>query len=39
VRPVVDRTFGLDETAAAFAYLDRGHARGKVVISVATSES
>ena len=34
VVPVIDRTFLLGETAAAFAYLDEGHARGKVVIAV-----
>jgi NADPH:quinone reductase-like Zn-dependent oxidoreductase len=34
VTPVIDRTFGLGETAEAFAYLDEGHARGKVVIAV-----
>jgi NADPH:quinone reductase-like Zn-dependent oxidoreductase len=39
VAPVVDRTFRLGETAEAFAYLDEGHARGKVVIAVAPGES
>ena len=34
VAPVVDRTFRLGETAEAFAYLDEGHARGKVVITI-----
>ncbi len=34
VTPVIDRTYALDETARAFAYLDEGHARGKVVITV-----
>jgi len=34
VTPVVDRTYPLGETAQAFAYLDEGHARGKVVIAV-----
>lgn len=34
VMPVLDRTYALDETAQAFAYLDEGHARGKVVIAV-----
>jgi NADPH:quinone reductase-like Zn-dependent oxidoreductase len=32
VRPVVDRTFGLDEVPAAINYVRDGHARGKVVI-------
>jgi NADPH:quinone reductase-like Zn-dependent oxidoreductase len=35
VRPVVDRRYDLPETAAAFAYLGEGHARGKVVVTVA----
>jgi NADPH:quinone reductase-like Zn-dependent oxidoreductase len=39
VAPVIDRTFRLGETAEAFAYLDEGHARGKVVIAVAPDES
>jgi NADPH:quinone reductase-like Zn-dependent oxidoreductase len=34
VTPVIDRTYPLSETAAAFRYLDQGHARGKVVIVV-----
>ncbi len=34
VRPVIDRTYPLNETAAAIRYLETGHARGKVVISV-----
>lgn len=34
VRPVIDRTYPLAETAAAIAYLEEGHARGKVVITV-----
>ncbi len=35
VTPVIDRTVPLDQAAQAFAYLGEGHARGKVVISVA----
>lgn len=34
VAPAVDRTFPLVESAAAVRYLQDGHARGKVVISV-----
>ncbi len=34
VTPVIDRTYPLGDTAEAFAYLDEGHARGKVVITV-----
>lgn len=36
VRPAVDRTFPLSETAAAIRYLVDGHARGKVVLTVQT---
>jgi NADPH:quinone reductase-like Zn-dependent oxidoreductase len=32
--PVIDRTYKLNETADALRYLEQGHARGKVVISV-----
>lgn len=32
LRSVVDRTFPLEETAAAIAYLEAGHARGKVIV-------
>jgi len=32
--PVIDRTYPLSETAAAMRYLEQGHARGKVVITV-----
>jgi NADPH:quinone reductase-like Zn-dependent oxidoreductase len=35
VKPVVDRYFPLAETAEAFRYYGEGHARGKVVITVA----
>jgi NADPH:quinone reductase-like Zn-dependent oxidoreductase len=35
VTPTIDRTYPLTETAEALAYLDRGQARGKVVIVVA----
>lgn len=34
VKPVIDRTYPLSETADAIRYLEEGHARGKVVISV-----
>jgi len=39
ITPVIDRTYPLGDTARAFAYLDEGHARGKVVIAVDSSES
>jgi len=32
--PVIDRRFPLGETAAALAYLEQGHARGKVIITM-----
>jgi NADPH:quinone reductase-like Zn-dependent oxidoreductase len=34
VTPVIDRTYKLSETSQALRYLEQGHARGKVVISV-----
>lgn len=34
VKPVIDRTYPLSETAEAIRYLEAGHARGKVVITV-----
>ena len=34
VTPVIDRTYALRDAPEAFRYLDQGHARGKVVISV-----
>lgn len=34
VRPVIDRRFPLSEVAAAVRYVEDGHARGKVVVTV-----
>ena len=34
VTPVIDRTYKLSETANAVRYLEEGHARGKVVITI-----
>jgi NADPH:quinone reductase-like Zn-dependent oxidoreductase len=34
VVPLIDRRYPLSETAEAIRYLEQGHARGKVVISV-----
>lgn len=34
VKPVIDRTYPLEETPAAVRYISQGHARGKVVIQV-----
>ena len=35
VTPVIDRTCSLSEVPEAIRYLEAGHARGKVVITVA----
>ena len=37
IKPVIDRRFGFDAVNDAMAYLDSGHAKGKVVIDVATT--
>src|SRR5438270_494026 len=34
LKPVIDKTYKLSEVPAAIAYVEEGHARGKVVISV-----
>ena len=34
VKPVIDRSYKLSEVPAAIRYLEQGHARGKVVITV-----
>ena len=34
VKPVIDRTYPLNEAGEAVRYLEQGHARGKVVITV-----
>ncbi|HEY2294549.1 MAG TPA: NAD(P)-dependent alcohol dehydrogenase [Thermoanaerobaculia bacterium] len=34
VTPVIDRCYGLDEVPEAIRYLEGGHARGKVIITV-----
>ena len=34
IAPVIDRRYSLSETPQAIAYLEQGHARGKVVIEV-----
>ena len=34
VVPVIDRRYPLSEVAEALRYLEEGHARGKVVITV-----
>lgn len=35
IRPVIDRVFPFAEIADAFTYVESGHAKGKVVISIA----
>lgn len=35
VRPYIDRRYGFAEVPAAIAYVEEGHARGKVVVSLA----
>jgi NADPH:quinone reductase-like Zn-dependent oxidoreductase len=35
VKPVIDRRYPLEKTAEALRYYEEGHARGKVVITVA----
>ena len=37
IKPVIDRTYPLSEAADAIRYLETGHARGKVVISVSAA--
>ncbi|NDK53395.1 zinc-binding dehydrogenase [Rhizobium laguerreae] len=34
IRPVVDRTFAFEKLNEAFAYIDTGHAKGKVVVTL-----
>jgi NADPH:quinone reductase-like Zn-dependent oxidoreductase len=34
VKPVIDRAYPLNDTPEAFRYLEKGHARGKVVINI-----
>jgi NADPH:quinone reductase-like Zn-dependent oxidoreductase len=39
VIPVIDRRYKLSEVPEAIRYLEEGHARGKVVITVAENET
>ncbi|MBX5460945.1 MAG: NAD(P)-dependent alcohol dehydrogenase [Steroidobacteraceae bacterium] len=39
VTPVIDREYPLSDAAAALAYLEEGHARGKVVIKIAEADA
>jgi len=36
VKPVIDRSYKLSEVPEAIRYLEQGHARGKVVITLET---
>ncbi|CAJ1334497.1 unnamed protein product [Effrenium voratum] len=36
IKPVVDRSFGLDQVDKAHEYLEQGHATGKVLIEIGT---
>lgn len=39
VKPVIDRSYPLSETADALRYLGEGHAKGKVIITVAQTQA
>jgi alcohol dehydrogenase len=34
LRPVIDRTYGFAELPKALAYVEEGHARGKVIVEI-----
>jgi NADPH:quinone reductase-like Zn-dependent oxidoreductase len=34
VAPVIDRTYPMNQTADAVRYMEEGHARGKVVVTI-----
>ncbi len=34
IRPVVDRVFAFESTKDALAYVESGHAKGKIVVKV-----
>ena len=38
IRPVIDGCYPLSKTAEAFRYFEKGHAQGKVVITIAAKE-
>jgi len=38
ITPVIDRHYALDDVAAAIAYSEEGHARGKIVIDIGATE-
>jgi len=39
ITPVIDKTYPMSEAIEAFRYLDEGHARGKVVITIADNKT
>ena len=39
IRPVIDRRYSLDDISSAVAYVEKQHARGKVIISLAHAET
>lgn len=39
IKPVIEKVYPLSETAEAVSYLEKGHARGKIVISISENET
>jgi NADPH:quinone reductase-like Zn-dependent oxidoreductase len=39
VTPVIDRCYTLSEVSEALRYIGKGHARGKVIITIPTANS
>ena len=38
IKPVIDRRYPMEQTAAAHRYVDAGHKKGSVVITIAAQE-
>jgi NADPH:quinone reductase-like Zn-dependent oxidoreductase len=38
IKPIIDECYPLNKTAEAFQYFEKGHARGKLVITIAAKE-